>query len=390
MKNILFDIISAQGYVNGGGEYVNKVFTSLLERLKLNSSPYTIYCLYDSKLRFVYPESTPDALKKLPYVEFVDIQNHSLERIISEKNISTFFIGIAQRYGEFDFSNIQCRVVMVIHDLFDYEQDLNHVTDYIQSYYTKTFRLKRRIVKVRDFLLMRKIRKNGLGNLIEYLKNNSNYTIVAVSNYTKHSLMHYLPIKEEHIRVLYSPKKITIRNEKIENELLAKVINNKEKYFLTVSANSPTKNAIKAINAFNDFVKIYDIKDIKMVTIGFKSKTSKQHVDLPFLSKSDLENTFKNAFALIYPSLFEGFGYPPIEAMKYGTPVAASNVCSMPEVLGDAPAYFSPIYETDFIKAYKNIYEYREKYAEKALERYQFVNNKQKEDLDSLIHLILS
>ena len=172
MKNILFDIISAQGYVNGGGEYVNKVFTSLLERLKQNSSPYTIYCLYDSKLRFVYPESTPDALKKLPYVEFVDIQNHSLERIISEKNISTFFIGIAQRYGEFDFSNIQCRVVMVIHDLFDYEQDLNHVTDYIQSYYTKTFRLKRRIVKVRDFLLMRKIRKNGLGNLIEYLKNN--------------------------------------------------------------------------------------------------------------------------------------------------------------------------------------------------------------------------
>ena len=387
--NILFDIISSQGYTNGGAEYVNKVFSELLNRIPKQEQSIHIYCLFDSNLRFVYPENSPEALKNVQQITFVDIQKHTLEAIISDFNISTFFIGIAQRFGDFDFSKVKCRVIMVIHDLFDYEQKLNHVTEYVQSYYSKTFKLKRRIVKTRDFLLLKKKRNNSMGNIVNYLNNSSNYTIIAVSNYTKYSLMHYLPIKDNDIKVFYSPEKIACINDEIENETLAKVINNKEKYFLLISANSPIKNAVKAIAAFKDFIKIYNINDIKIVTIGYGKTVFNQHIDLPFLSKSDLENAFKNAFALIYPSLFEGFGYPPMEAMKYGTPVASSNVCSIPEVLGDAAAYFSPIYETDFIKAYKNIYENRHLYSQKAKERYFVVNDRQKGDLENLIDLIL-
>lgn len=387
--NILFDIISSQGYTNGGAEYVNKVFSELLNRIPKQEQSIHIYCLFDSNLRFVYPENSPEALKNVQQITFVDIQKHTLEDIISDFNISTFFIGIAQRFGDFDFSKVKCRVIMVIHDLFDYEQKLNHVTGYVQSYYSKTFRLKRRIVKTRDFLLLKKKRTNSMGNIVNYLNSSSNYTIIAVSNYTKYSLMHYLPIKDNDIKVFYSPEKIAFINDEIENETLAKVINNKEKYYLLISANSPIKNAVKAIAAFKDFIKIYNINDIKIVTIGYGKTVFNQHIDLPFLSKSDLENAFKNAFALIYPSLFEGFGYPPMEAMKYGTPVASSNVCSIPEVLGDAAAYFSPIYETDFIKAYKNIYENRHLYSQKAKERYFVVNDRQKRDLENLIDLIL-
>ena len=387
--NILFDIISSQGYTNGGAEYVNKVFSELLNRIPKQEQSIHIYCLFDSNLRFVYPENSPDALRNVKQITFVDIQKYTLEDIISDFNISTFFIGIAQRFGDFDFSKVKCRVIMVIHDLYDYEQNLNHVTEYVQSYYSKTFRLKRRIVKIRDFLLLKKKRNNSMGNIVNYLNSSSNYTIIAVSNYTKYSLMHYLPIKDNDIKVFYSPEKIAFINDEIENETLAKVINNKEKYFLLISANSPIKNAVKAIAAFKDFIKIYNINDIKIVTIGYGKTVFNQHIDLPFLSKSDLENAFKNAFALIYPSLFEGFGYPPMEAMKYGTPVASSNVCSIPEVLGDAAAYFSPIYETDFIKAYKNIYENRHLYSQKAKERYFVVNDRQKRDLENLIDLIL-
>lgn len=387
--NILFDIISSQGYTNGGAEYVNKVFSELLNRIPKQEQSIHIYCLFDSNLRFVYPENSPEALKNVQQITFVDIQKHTLEDIISDFNISTFFIGIAQRFGDFDFSKVKCRVIMVIHDLFDYEQKLNHVTGYVQSYYSKTFRLKRRIVKTRDFLLLKKKRTNSMGNIVNYLNSSSNYTIIAVSNYTKYSLMHYLPIKDNDIKVFYSPEKIAFINDEIENETLAKVINNKEKYYLLISANSPIKNAVKAIAAFKDFIKIYNINDIKIVTIGYGKTVFNQHIDLPFLSKPDLENAFKNAFALIYPSLFEGFGYPPMEAMKYGTPVASSNVCSIPEVLGDAAAYFSPIYETDFIKAYKNIYENRHLYSQKAKERYFVVNDRQKRDLENLIDLIL-
>ena len=387
--NILFDIISSQGYTNGGAEYVNKVFSELLNRIRKREQSIHVYCLFDSKLRFVYPENSPDALKNVKQISFVDIQKNSLEAIISDYNITTFFIGIAQRFGDFDFSRVKCKIIMVIHDLFDYEQKINHVTEYVQSYFSKTFRLKRRLVKTRDFLLLKKKRNNAMGNIVNYLKNSSNYTIVAVSNYTKYSIMHYLPIKENNIRVFYSPEKIASINDEIENKILARLINNKEKYYLLISANSPIKNATKAVAAFNDFIKVYNIHDIKIVTIGYGKNVFHQHIDLPFLSKSDLENAFKNAFALIYPSLFEGFGYPPMEAMKYGTPVASSNVCSMPEILGDAAAFFSPIYETDFIKAYKNIYENRLLYSQKAKERYLIVKKKKKKDLEYLIDLIL-
>ncbi len=56
---------------------------------------------------------------------------------------------------------------------------------------------------------------------------------------------------------------------------------------------------------------------------------------------------------LAYPSLYEGFGFPPLEAMQYGTAVLASNVSSIPEVCGDAALYIDPYDEKDISK--KNI-----------------------------------
>ena len=72
--NILFDIISSQGYTNGGAEYVNKVFSELLNRIPKQEQSIHIYCLFDSNLRFVYPENSPEALKNVQQITFVDIQ----------------------------------------------------------------------------------------------------------------------------------------------------------------------------------------------------------------------------------------------------------------------------------------------------------------------------
>ena len=132
--------------------------------------------------------------------------------------------------------------------------------------------------------------------------------------------------------------------------------------------------------------------DIKIVTVGYQGFcVSEEQVALPFLSESDLENAYKYAWAFLYPSLFEGFGYPPVEAMKYGTPVLSANVTSMPEVLGNAAIWFSPFYIADMVRALhildSNII-YSE-YKTRSINRYNEVRRRQEEDLSKACELIL-
>lgn len=56
-----------------------------------------------------------------------------------------------------------------------------------------------------------------------------------------------------------------------------------------------------------------------------------------------MENLYREAFCFVYPSLNEGFGYPPVKAMTYGVPVIALSATSIPEVCGNVACYFSPI-----------------------------------------------
>ena len=67
-----------------------------------------------------------------------------------------------------------------------------------------------------------------------------------------------------------------------------------------------------------------------------------------YLSEKELINMYKYSRGLIYASFYEGFGYPPLEAMRYGCPVIASNTSSLPEVVGSAGIYINP-YSVDSI-----------------------------------------
>ena len=79
--------------------------------------------------------------------------------------------------------------------------------------------------------------------------------------------------------------------------------------------------------------------------------------------------------------------------MKYGKPVLSSNVTSMPEILGDAPIYFSPFYNADMFKAMMTLAELSEeeyaKRSEMSLEQYKIVHERQVSDLSKLVDLIL-
>jgi glycosyltransferase involved in cell wall biosynthesis len=75
-----------------------------------------------------------------------------------------------------------------------------------------------------------------------------------------------------------------------------------------------------------------------------------------YVDGADLPALFSGARLFVYPSLFEGFGYPPLEAMGCGTPVVTSNVASLPEVCGDAAEYVDPLDTADIARATLKVY----------------------------------
>ena len=101
---------------------------------------------------------------------------------------------------------------------------------------------------------------------------------------------------------------------------------------------------------------------------------------------------YQHATALVFPSLFEGFGYPPIEAITCGTPVIASNVTSIPEILGDAGIYFSPYYPADLYRAINVLLANNDndRLMGRMARRCSEILSKQKSDLEHLIDIILN
>nr|WP_275443176.1 glycosyltransferase [Alteromonas sp. Cnat3-28] len=120
-----------------------------------------------------------------------------------------------------------------------------------------------------------------------------------------------------------------------------------EDYFLIINANRWIKNSRRGILAVQKFFKKHPDSKTKVIVLGAKPlpnmlKLDERFIVKGYVSRHDLECHLKFAKALIYPTLNEGFGYPPLEAMKYETPVIASDICSVPEVCGSAAIYVNP------------------------------------------------
>ena len=128
-----------------------------------------------------------------------------------------------------------------------------------------------------------------------------------------------------------------------------------EQYIFWVGSLMPQKNLERLLRAFA-LLKKNDSIPYKLLLGGQSAWGSQPYhsliselglegeVLLPgFIPSADLAPLYSGADLFIFPSLYEGFGLPPLEAMACGTPVAVSNVSSMPEVTGEAAVYFDPL-----------------------------------------------
>lgn len=404
MNKILVDFITLQKKT-GAGEYLRRIFFALLHHWSNNRGTYEIYVLYDSSKGIAYEDMQVSSLTPKG-VKFLDLANQSISELIRNNEIDTFFIACAQYLGEYeDVENISCRVVCVIHDLAYEELEDNFLNVYFQledPYLALKERavtglkayVKGPVIRFCKWLLYmyshRKFSKrtDSLKRVVTLVARNENVELITVSEYTRCALSYYYDIEAKDINVLYSPERLYDCSNVIECDELRNLIESKKKYFLMVSADRNSKNPEKLVAAAKKYCELNP--DYYFVTLGYPFKKFANQILLPFLSDSDLKNAYKHCYAFVYPSYFEGFGYPPLEAMAYSKPVIASNTTSIPEILGNAPIYICPFYISSIFKGLSSLTS--DNYlrcSTASLERYKIVKEKQEEDLKKIINLIV-
>lgn len=179
------------------------------------------------------------------------------------------------------------------------------------------------------------------------------HAVLTVSEFSKKEIVDTLGINAEKIHVVHS--NVPFHNKPSKEEILSFTRNPEaERYILAVSSMDPRKNFIRLVEAFD---KIKD-KSVKLYIIGMSFKAFNtpdlqkligENVHLPgYISDEKLQTMYQNALLSVYPSLYEGFGLPPLESMTYGCPVINSDIPALREVSQDAALYVDP-YNVDDI-----------------------------------------
>jgi glycosyltransferase involved in cell wall biosynthesis len=170
--------------------------------------------------------------------------------------------------------------------------------------------------------------------------------IIAISETTKNDLIEILGVNPTRIDVVY-------HGIDIENELIFKEVNHlPENYLLYVGDRSGYKNLYFFLNAYAVIQKRFP--EVKLIMTGggalavaeleFLNRLNlMDHVKQINATDEELNYLYKNAIAFVYPSLYEGFGLPILEAFKAECPVLLSNITCFKEVGGDAVSFFDPL-----------------------------------------------
>lgn len=185
--------------------------------------------------------------------------------------------------------------------------------------------------------------------------------VMTVSNFSKDDLIKYLPnlkgkITVSHIAVNHMDNIGVDDSVLIENEL------QKNQYLLAVSSMHPNKNfdiiikVLEEMEGFDEQIVIAGGQNSKVFSNTFlQQKTNVKFVG--YVTDEQLKSLYSQARAFIFPSYYEGFGLPPLEAMSLGCPVIASTAASIPEVCETAALYFNPESSIELKKCINKIYE---------------------------------
>lgn len=297
----------------GIGRYTKRVYEELL---KINNNLF-------------YPYPSSESLD----IHFNNNLDFSIELPISQVELANKYLAFIGGMNDFSVfyspyhplpANAEFKTVMTIHDLIPIIFPNLTINDQMHHFF-----------------------RNEIKEAAE-----SASIIIADSEATKRDICQIYNIDRKKIKVVYLGCDID-RTIEPTTDILKLFDINEYEYILSVSTLEPRKNLKAVIEAFEQIKN--DRKSIKLVLVGAlgwkydellerasSSLYSQDIIITGFVNDQQLVSLYKYASVFLYPSFYEGFGLPVLEAMSYGTPVVTSNTSSLPEVGGNACLYCNP------------------------------------------------
>lgn len=204
---------------------------------------------------------------------------------------------------------------------------------------------KRRVITIHDLTYKRfpeLLQKETLDALERHISREIAIAdaIVCVSESTRRDLLHYYQV---------DPTKAVAIHSGLGTPTVAAPLDGlPSRYILFVSTIEPRKDLGTLIDAFERLRGSYAGSLVVVGKVGWKSEhliprlRAPNIVHLDYLPAAQLASVYKNAEAFVFPSLYEGFGFPLLEAMAHGVPTIAARSSSLPEIGGDATLWFEP------------------------------------------------
>ncbi|MCX7861952.1 MAG: glycosyltransferase family 4 protein [Bacteroidales bacterium] len=324
------------GKMEGIGFYTHQLMQILVKK----HPEHTFYFLFDRPFHqdFVYASNVvplvygPPARHPFLYLIWFEI---TIPRIVTKYKIDLFF-------SPDHFMSLRAKVptVLAVHDL-NFIHHPEHFP-FIESRYYRYF--------VPKFVHKAK-------------------RIIAVSEYTKKDIIQTFSVNAEKIDVVYNaPNLPYIQFSEEEKEKIRKKYTGGKPFFTYIGSLNRRKNTARMLQAFDKFAEKYPNeacfvlvgkpmwKDKALDEVYSKLKHKDKIIFTGYLPSEEVSKILASSVALVFVSLFEGFGVPIIEAMSLGVPVITSSTSSMPEVAEDAAILVDPHSIDDIAQAMEKIY----------------------------------
>jgi len=312
----------------------------------------------------------------------------NLEKISQETDHQFFIFLRKDRFDDFQPQNKNFHKVLadfrwyswseqLIYPFFlnKYKLDLMHFGHFnVPIFYRKKF-----IATIHDLILFHfPTFKNSTLNKLYYLIKLFAYRlvinsvarraekIIAISEFTKKDLIDNLRVAPEKIKTVYQGCNFLPKKRESNPKTILKKYGIVKPYLLYVGNAYPHKNLERLCQVFSLFQK--QNPKASLVLAGgrdyfyqrlenWAKNQNFKNIHFPgFIEDADLKTIYEESKMVVFPSLYEGFGFPPLEALLAGKQVASSDRTSMPEILGDSVEYFDPENSKSILKAIEKVY----------------------------------
>lgn len=383
-KRLLFDLLMAQPDGNvkfhGGGEYIKRILKEVLDKY-LDRIELVVFYDQDKFMdEWLKAELVAKAVRCINVKDY-----HEVGDWLTEGGFDTFYSGLPYSYTRREIPE-SVYAIGTFHGLRAVECPHDDAREgmYVSGRKAYFKHMVRSGLATYSFDF-RQCRANK--TLSGYRQSLESFDmIVTDSEHSEYTIRNFFP-QIKNIMTCYAPLK--------ENVIAENAINKYGDFILLVSADRWIKNSSRAVEAIDELYSRGHLDGINVVLTGFlptkvrqRLRNAERFAELGYVSAGDLENLYATCRVFLYPTLNEGFGYPPLEAMKYGRTCVVSAVCSVPEICGSAVYYVNPY---DVTEIENRILQALAKPIDKALisARLKEVATRQHSDLGRLCELIV-